>query len=897
MTKSAARPVDAPTGWRMPAMVRAKAYAAILWERFIPLAVPFVCVLLVFLSTSWFGLWRILPVWAHYIVLVGFAAAAIAALWQFRLFSLPSQSETTRRIEHASGLVDRPVTAQLDAMAMGAEDDFARALWHEHRERMAKRLGELSAGIPSPDTDRLDPWAMRAFLAIIAFVAYGFSQAPQGGSIADILHPPSNAATILTRTDAWINPPPYTRKPPVYLRTPSQRAEMATTAGSVVENPSVDEAVDPGIVSVPAGSELFLRVVGASDIGLTFTDAEGTQEILPDTGEDAGNPSATPAATASENATSKPVAGREGETTFSSILQKDGTLKLYSGSAEIANWEIGVVADETPKIAFTGKPDAALSGSLQLSYSVEDDYGVTSARAEISPAEKQDDGARPLVEAPQMPLPLPRQRAKSGEAKTTRDLTSHPWAGSKVKITLAAEDDAKQTGRSEPHEMILPGRRFSNPLALALVEQRRILAMDANKAPHVANLLDAVTTAPEIFIDNAAAFIAMKVAYRRTLDARNDDELRDVLDLLWDTALAVEFGDLSEAERKLRDAQDALSKALEENASDEEIAKLMEELRKAMDEFMQMLAQQSLQNPQLQNPMNQNDMSRMLRQRDLEKMMDRIEDLARSGSKDAARQLLSEMQRMMENLRAGRHQQQRQMEGNRTNQALDKLSELMRKQQELMDQTFQMQQKDPNSREQNGEQQQGENRNGDQQDQQQGDQGSQKPMTAEEFAEAMKQLQEQQEALEKQLGELGDQLKELGLDPSEAFGEAQQEMGEAGKNLGKSQPGDAAGNQGQALEALRRGAQQMMQQMAGDRQKGGQQRGEGQQAGQDRQRSDPLGRREGSDGLVSNEDTKVPGEIDAQRAREIMEAIRKRLSQPLSPRIEKDYLERLLKTD
>ena len=416
----------------------------------------------------------------------------------------------------------------------------------------------------------------------------------------------------------------------------------------------------------------------------------------------------------------------------------------------------------------------------------------------------------------------------------------------------------------------------------------------------MANLLDAVTTAPEVFIDNAAAFIAMKVAYRRTLDARNDDELREVLDLLWETALAVEFGDLSEAERRLRDAQDALSKALEENASDEEIAKLMDELRKAMDEFMQMLAQQSLQNPQMQNPLTQNDMARMLRQRDLERMMDRIEDLARSGSKDAARQLLSEMQRMMENLRAGRHQQQRQMEGNRTNQALDKLSELMRQQQQLMDETFRMQQRDPQGRQNNGEQQEGQNQQGQNQqsqDQQGQQPGGDRPMTAEEFAEAMKRLQEQQEALEKQLGELGEQLKSLGLDPSEAFGEAQQEMGEAGENLGQSRPGDAAGNQGQALEALRRGAQQMMQQMAGDRQPGGQQQGEGQQAGQDRQRSDPLGRREGSDGLESSETTKVPGEIEAQRAREIMEAIRKRLSQPLAPRIEKDYLERLLETE
>ena len=48
---------------------------------------------------------------------------------------------------------------------------------------------------------------------------------------------------------------------------------------------------------------------------------------------------------------------------------------------------------------------------------------------------------------------------------------------------------------------------------------------------------------------------------------------------------------------------------------------------------------------------NQNS-ANMLRQQDLEKMMDQIENLARSGNHQA-RQLLSEMQRMMNNLQAG----------------------------------------------------------------------------------------------------------------------------------------------------------------------------------------------------------------------------------------------------
>ena len=135
------------------------------------------------------------------------------------------------------------------------------------------------------------------------------------------------------------------------------------------------------------------------------------------------------------------------------------------------------------------------------------------------------------------------------------------------------------------------------------------------------------------------------------------------------------------------------------------------------------------------------------------------------------------------------------------------------------------------------------------------------------------------------------------MEPSDELGEAQGEMQEAGKNLGKGDAGTAAGNQGRALEALRKGAQQMMNQMAGDRQSGGQQQsqqsGDGESTSQ--QGQDPLGRNRQEGGMGNSSNVNVPDEIDAQRARRIMEAIRKRLSIPDNSIFENNYLERLLK--
>ncbi|MFK5980764.1 MAG: TIGR02302 family protein [Rhizobiaceae bacterium] len=821
------------------------------WESLWPRIVPFFLILCVFLIVSWAGLWDqvngAFGEIGRLALLAAFVLMALFSLRHLRSVQLPHSTEIIRRIEAVSELEHRPLTAQSDAMATGNDDALSSALWAEHQRRMADNLKNMTAGTPRPNANQFDAFAIRAALPVIVFAAFLYSFSNSGGNLIDAVIPGVDRATLLTRLDVWINPPAYTRKPPIYL---SKRKNNETG----------------GAIAAPQNSEFYLRYVGKSNIEFAFVSVDRRQIIEP-----------------SET-------NKNYETEYKLFLKDSGQVELSTNGEILAQWPISIIKDSPPTIEFTEIPNAALSGSLQLNYEITDDYGVVSARAEINSLMETDPEAHPLVGAPELPLPLPRQRAKSGKAKVNRDLTKHPLAGSLVSITLVAMDDAEQEGRSISHEMILPGRVFSKPIALALVEQRRILALDARKLPHVANLLDAISSVPEKYINNPTAKIAMRVAYRRLLSARNDDDLRDTLDLMWDTALAIEFGDLSEAERRLREAQEKLSEALENNASQKEIEKLMAELREAMNEFMQQMMEQARNNPMQQNPFDQNQMQN-LTQRDIEKMMDRIEDLAKSGSKDAARELLAEMQRMMDNLRTSQHQQQRQQEGNQMNQALDNLSELMQKQQDLLDQTFQMQRQDPNNRQNQQQQNQ-------QQNQQQGEQSEgQKPMTPEEFAEALKQLQQQQEALQQKLGELGKQLEGMGLDPSQQFGEAQGEMGKAGKNLGKGRAGEATSNQAKALDALRQGAQQMMRQMAGDRQPGGQQPGDrGTGQSNSRKTSDPLGRNRPGEGQSLGDETKVPDEIDAQRARQILEAIRKRLSQPTQPLIEKDYLERLLES-
>ena len=96
-----------------------------------------------------------------------------------------------------------------------------------------------------------------------------------------------------------------------------------------------------------------------------------------------------------------------------------------------------------------------------------------------------------------------------------------------------------------------------------------------------------------------------------------------------------------------------MRQALERGATDEEIKKLTDELRAALDKFMQALAEQMRKNPQqLARPLDpQYPHAAAAR---LKNMIDRMEQLARSGAKDAAKKLLEELQQMLENLQMAR---------------------------------------------------------------------------------------------------------------------------------------------------------------------------------------------------------------------------------------------------
>ena len=340
----------------------------------------------------------------------------------------------------------------------------------------------------------------------------------------------------------------------------------------------------------------------------------------------------------------------------------------------------------------------------------------------------------------------------------------------------------------------------------------------------------------------------------------------------------IEDGNVSEAEKALRQAQDALRDALDRNASDEEIKKLTDQLRAALDKFMQALAEQMRKNPQMSRPLDQN--TRMLSQQDLKSMIDRLEAMAKLGNKDAARQLLDQLQSMLENLQTAQQGDMGDMGDDDMMSALDELGDMIRKQQQLRDKTFKQ------GQDQRRDQQRGKGQ------QQLGD------------------LQQDQQALRDRLNKLLEQLRQRGLGnpPAGAEGPGRRRRGSARQRRRSHGRGRRPARRGRRRQRRRQPGPRARSHAQGRAGPGAADAAErhrhGSGAGPARaqrprtraeQDTDPLGRplhgREYGDDVT----VKVPGEIDAQRARRILEELRKRFGEGFRPQLELDYIERLLK--
>jgi uncharacterized protein (TIGR02302 family) len=827
-----------------------------------------------------FGLHDRLPLEALWIG----SLAVIGALgWSIvrgvRRFRWPTREEALLRLD--ANLPGRPISALTDDQALGATDAGSLAVWRAHVTRMAARAAKARAGAPDLTLSTRDRFALRyvALTALVMAFVFGsiwrVAEAPKLAGGASV-----GAGAVGPSWEGWAEPPAYTGKPSLYLNT-----------------------VDATSLSLPEGSRIILRIYGERG-------SIPVEETVSDAPKDAAG-AETPEGT---------VQALEFEAVRSG--------RLSIGGPAGREWQLAILPDGAPTVVIDGKVMRDAEGTMSQPFTATDDYAVTEGRAIIELDLAKVDRRYGLAASAEprdpltfdLPLPITGSRAEFAET-LVEDASKHAWSNLPVRMTFEVADGRGQSGRSETVGLDLPGRRFFDPVANAVVELRRDLLWTRDNGARTAQLLRAMTNRPEGLLKNERAYLMLRVAMRR-LDAALSQgplsaEMRDeTAEAFWDIALLIEDGGLSSALERMQQAQERLSEAIRNGASPDEIQKLMDELRQATDDYIRKLAE-NMERKGADEPNQQADAGQRITGDQLQQMMDEIQRLMEEGRMAEAQELLDQLSRMMENLRVteGQGGQGQQQPGS-GDQAMNGLRDTLRGQQGLSDDTFsdlQRQFGNPEGGQQQGQQGQQPGQDGQQgQGDQQGSQPGQPGQDGGQAQDGTGGDQGQNGTSQRPGGNLADRqnaLREMlrqqqGNLPGGRSAErdaADQALEDAGRAMDGAEEalrrGDTAGaieNQADAIENLREGMRSLGQALAQNQDGTTSEQGRTiREANRDMPR-DPLGRTTGQSGRIGTDENMIQGEDVYRRARNLLDEIRRRSGDQTRPTQELDYLKRLL---
>ena len=571
---------------------------------------------------------RLQPAIGAVMTLVFFLGGALLLIRGLRRYQPVSRTAASDALDRQSDL--RPLTALTDRPADPSRG--AQSLWRHHRARLLAELSNLRPPSLRAAWKALDPYLLRVILpaALAAIAIIAWSDAP--GRVSRAFSPDYGALMGADDmvVEAWITPPEHTGRAPIFLK------------------PGLDG------VRVPKGSEVTLRTQAHSAPRLVMKgNKTRAQSFL-----------ATP----------------DGAYEAKAKVMEDTRLSVRWWG-ERAAWRLLASPDDPPTVKFVAVPSIGTQDRIEFTWGATDDYGVT--KLELAISLREPNPAAPDAED-RVPVPLPGVSPTQGSDTVQLDLTRHRWAGLPVNVRLIATDGAGQEGASETVPFILPEKLFLEPIArvaqevrvtvlrepgayAALPKNEQALQQDAlntNAANRLAAappgvqkaalMLDAVTLHGERYMPNIAAFLTFRTA-QGVLSAASTKEEADAIDpLLWALALKSEYGSSADALRRLEAARRALEQALRDGASEDEIKRRMAAFRDAANNYLAAKMAEAMANGGEAPPSNEDGQASAggpnLGGQDFEDMLQALQDLTETGASDQARQLLSDITNMLQNL-------------------------------------------------------------------------------------------------------------------------------------------------------------------------------------------------------------------------------------------------------
>lgn len=822
----------------MDKLVR-KTGVSLTWAQRISAFGPFLVLMTALICAAVLGLFETASPKAH--ALMALLALILAGLFLARGLQKSRPASVAEAKAHVDRLSDlQPASTLEDSPA--SYDPQTVALWKAHQTRTAQHAQSLKPLGLFTALRRKDRGFLHILgpLALIASGVYAGAQAPSRLLSATLPDWGALMGADTMMIQAWVSPPSYTGEAPFDL-------------------------VSGHTATAPSGAEIVVRI--ESPLSPVLKIQKG-------------------------DASSKQRLKRLEDGAFEARLTLDEAITAQVHSwGERASYRILDLGDNSPVTSFITTPGLGEMDRTSFGWKASDDYGLASVSFELKPLDERYD-ADALTSL--IPLEIGAVEPKSAEDQVELDLTRHRLAGLEVEARLVAQDAGGKIGYSDPVTFKLPEKLFIMPVAKAAAEIRsdvlrewREYADGNDKAladldnttstrlefaplgvRSAAMKLDALTYAPDTYFNDRPLYLGLRRAHS-TLKASRD--LPDTLatdDLLWMLALRAEYGDLASAEAALEAAKRALAQALRDGADDAEIERLMQAFKDAVSRFLQARLAEAMRRGEF--GMEGGGMGGpQLGDDELTRMLEALEDLAETGARDQARQLLSDVTDMLSNLRAFTMNPSDGLDSppqdGPLSDAMEKLAESLRDQRDLRDDTEQAESGSS------------------------GEDGQSAEELAQRQADLAETLREMapQPGGDGEEGESGDgQTSALDGEIGEWIERALEGQQDAEESLREGDLRGAQLAQKEVEEALSRGATALADWM--DRRS--EELGAG---GEDR--VDPLGEPINRPGAVGDgDDVVVPDEAERQRARDILEKLRDKSSkQDLTPE-EKDYIKRLL---
>ncbi|NHO33215.1 DUF4175 domain-containing protein [Acetobacter fallax] len=622
-------PADGGSPLAMLAAARQRARRVLVTEQVMRRLVPALSVLLLYGLAALFRLPQSLPDWLHLIAeCLCLALAGGLARRGLRGYVPPSESAADRRLEQVSGLKHRPLASLMDKSAgIGSP-----ALWSAYQGRLIAALGPLKAGWPKLRFRARDPWRAAVLLvpAVVIAAFMAGSHAP-GRMVAALVPGWDDPDVPLPHVEAWITPPPYTPSAPVFL----------TSGGKTA--------------SVPQGAVLTATVTGLHGAP-QLEGALSGQHV---------------------RALDKRSWRVEG------TLDESGWLTLRARGRTIAHWNVVVAPDAAPAVRWGKDPGGEKGGRrTRIPFEAHHAYGIASLVVEMRLAHPSFLAKERVL---RVPVPLSGHPIDA-KGTATPDLSSDPWAGEQVSAVLVATSVSHHEGRSQAVTFMLGSRQFRSPVARAVLDLRRRLALGSESRSAAADDLEALGDTPGPIAENTGMFLNLTsvASLLADSDVADDEAREEAVGRLWDLALDIEDRLHGGAEGALasidvRAAQEAVAEQLrhmrEDNAhgseDQAELKRRMDTLRQAIARKMQALAQQAVRDgtaiPDLPGLSKNGD-------RAFQRLMQRLQSDAAEG-REGAMEKLQQLEDSIERMR------------NATPQDMAQMAQQMVAQQKLQEQT------------------------------------------------------------------------------------------------------------------------------------------------------------------------------------------------------------------